>query len=310
MIVVEAPGLRTTVQDRGRLGFAHLGVSPSGAADAFSMRLANALVGNDEWAAVLETTVVGPALRFGADAAVALAGAPAPARVDDRAVPFGHAIFVRAGELLRVGRATHGLRTYVAVAGGIDVTPVLGSRSTDTLSGVGPAPLVRGAVLATGAASGRPPVGIAPAGVVEHVLPHPSRSVRVILGPETGRFTAGAAAALRSEEFVVSPRADRVGARLTGPPLDRLKDGEAPTKGMVAGAIQVPPDGAPIVLLADHAVTGGYPVIAVVVAADLPLVAQSRPGTALRFRPASVAEASRAWADAEEQLAGVRLPRG
>lgn len=291
MIVVERPGLRTTVQDRGRVGLAHLGVPRSGVADALSAWLANALVGNPGEAAVLETTLSGPTLRFEDDAVVAVTGAVADVLLDGQPLEFGVAARVLRGQRLSVGNAREGLRAYVAVAGGIDVPPVLGSRSTDTLSGIGPATLVAGDVLPIGASP------IASSGLAFHnfvasqemlasVLPTSGRPLRVVRGPDG---TEDSMNSLCGQAFSVSPQADRVGVRLTAAVVDG--GGETATCGMVGGAIQVPPDGAPVVLLADHAVTGGYRVVAVVIEADLPVVAQSRPGGRLEFREISVREA-------------------
>jgi len=270
------------------------------------MRLANALVGNPDGYAVFETTLFGPSLRFEAAAVAAITGAPAPIVVGGRSVDFGRSFVVAAGETLQLGRATRGLRSYIAVAGGFDVPETLGSRSTDTLSGLGPAPLAAGDVVGIGCPGDARPEVAAPSDVLASVLPDAGRPVRVLLNSSSGVFSDAAVEALTASDFVVSPQSDRVGVRLAGPVIERVGSAEAPTEGMVTGAIQVPPDGAPVVLLADHAVTGGYPVIAVVASADLPMVAQARPGTALRFRAVSVAEARKAWADAEERLASVR----
>ncbi len=299
MILVEKPGLRTTVQDRGRIGMASLGVPRSGAADSFSAALANALVGNADDVAVLETTLTGPTLLFEVAASVAVTGAAADVSLDGEPVEFGVAVRVSTGQRLSIGTAREGLRSYLAVAGGVDVPPVLGSRSTDTLSGIGPAPLAAGDVLPIGA----PPIAssdlFVSREVLASVLPAAGRAVRVVRGPDATDATVNS---LCSQAFSVSRHADRVGARLTGAIVG---GGEVATAGMVGGAIQLPPDGAPVVLLADHAVTGGYPVVAVVVAADLPTVAQARPGAALRFRAVSVGEARKARADDEKSLASV-----
>jgi biotin-dependent carboxylase-like uncharacterized protein len=297
VIVVERPGLRTTVQDLGRFGYAYLGVPRSGAADSFSLRLANVLVGNPFGHAVLETTLVGPALRFRADAVVAVTGAPAPIAVDGESRGFGRSFAVAAGQLLEIGRAAAGLRSYVAVAGGVDVPPVLGSRSFDTLSNLGPPPLVRDMALPIGATGPVAPGLSAPAAVVASVLR--AGPVRVVRGPTPECFSGEAWHALRAGAFSVSTRSDRVGVSLRGPSIGRRRDQRSTTIGMVAGAIQVPPDGNPVVLLADHAVTGGYPVVAVVISADLPLIAQARPGASLRFAEVTVDEAAAAWADVE-----------
>lgn len=306
MIVVERPGLRTMVQDRGRIGMAHLGVPRSGAADSLSASFANAIVGNPAGAAVLETTLTGPTLWFESEAMIAVTGAVADVLLDGKPVRFGAAVRVSSGQRLSIGTAREGLRSYLALAGGVEVPRVLGSRSTDTLSRIGPAPLAAGDVLPIGAppiASSDPFVakqGYVSKELLASVLPAASRAVRVVRGPDTTDATMNA---LCSQVFSVSQHADRVGVRLTGAVVG---GGEVATAGMVSGAIQLPPDGAPVVLLADHAVTGGYPVVAVVVEADLPIVAQARPGVALRFRAVSVGEARKAWADVEESLASAR----
>lgn len=310
-IVVEKPGLRTTMQDAGRAGWAHLGVPRSGAVDALSRRLANGLVNNDDHAAVLETTLSGPALRFGDDCVVAVTGAPCPVHIDDEPAVFGTSLLVRAGQLLRIGRAAIGLHTYVATAGGFGAELVLGSRSTDTLSGLGPPPLAAGDRLFTELAinGGQPAVGgLADAGLLRFVLDGGRRPVRVLPGPGAEWMTREAAELLYSSDFVVARASDRVGVRLEGPILRRSREGEADTEGMVSGALQLPGDGAPIVLLADHAVTGGYPVVGVVATVDLPLVAQARPGTPLRFVRTSV-ESARA-ACAAQQMEMLRWRRG
>jgi biotin-dependent carboxylase-like uncharacterized protein len=310
-ILVEKPGIRTTMQDAGRAGWAHLGVPTSGAVDALSRRLANALVGNRDDAAVLETTVSGPALRFGADAVVAVTGAPCPVHVDDEPVGFGVAVLVRAGQLLTVGRAAVGVHTYLAVAGGFAGERVLGSRSTDTLSGLGPPPLATGDVLETEVAANgdggvieRP----ADADLLSFVLDGGRRPVRLLTGPGADWLAKEAEELMYSSEFVVSTASDRVGVRLAGPVLRRSRGGELDSEGMVSGGVQLPPDGAPLVLLADHAVTGGYPVVGVVATIDLPLVAQARPGTALRFVRTSFESARAARAAQEMEL--LRWRRG
>ncbi|MFI6321867.1 biotin-dependent carboxyltransferase family protein [Nonomuraea sp. NPDC050556] len=276
MIEVLAPGPYTTVQDLGRLGYAHLGVPCSGAADAPSLRLANRLVGNAEGAAGLELTFGGAVLRFADAAWVALAGAACPVSLGGMNAPF----WVPAGYELRFGNPPHGLRTYLAVRGGIAVEPVLGSRSTDSLSGLGPPPLRKGTVLPVGTASLPITVDVAPVAV-----PGPP-VLRVLAGPRDDWFVPDALAALCARPYEVSQDSNRVGVRLRGAPLARAREDELQSEGMVAGAIQVPPSGQPIVFLADHPPTGGYPVIAVVSVADLPVAAQLRPGDEVRFRPA------------------------
>jgi biotin-dependent carboxylase-like uncharacterized protein len=303
VIVVERPGLRTTLQDAGRPGLAHLGVPCSGAVDGLSRRLANALVGNADDAAVLETTLTGPRLRFDADAVVGLAGAPGPAHIDGEPLPFGISVQVRAGQRVDLGRPATGLHAYLAVAGGFAVAAVLGSRSTDTLSGLGPPVVGAGDVLDVGSPSLAVLGRRLPADLQGFAFEAGRRPLRLIAGPRSDWLTPEATRLLYSSQFTVTPAADRVGIRLSGPILGRTRDGEADTEGMVTGAVQLPADGSPIVLLADHAVTGGYPVVAVLAGVDVPLVAQARPGTALRFVEVSVDAARSAGRQLETEIA-------
>ncbi|MBD0711460.1 biotin-dependent carboxyltransferase family protein [Streptomyces sp. CBMA291] len=280
-VAVVRAGALTTVQDLGRTGYAHVGVGRSGALDPASARLVNRLVGNPETAAVLETTVDGCALRPRRAVTVAVGGAPCPVRVDGRPAAWGTALRVAAGSVLEVGRAVRGLRSYVAFGGGIDVEPVLGSRSTDLLSGLGPAPLTADTVLPLGPVEGvRGMVDAPPWPGPPEVL-----VLRVRFGPRDDWFTGAALRTLSTRAYRVSPAGDRVGLRLEGPALERAVPGELPSEGMVLGAVQVPPDGRPVVFLADHPTTGGYPVIGVVREADLGAAAQAVPGTAVRFIP-------------------------
>ncbi|GAB2853752.1 biotin-dependent carboxyltransferase family protein [Streptomyces deserti] len=278
-LAVVRAGALTTVQDRGRPGHAHLGVPRSGALDGPAAALVNRLVGNPSEAAVLETTLTGCAVRPRSAVTAAVGGAPCRVTVNGRPVPWGTPVRVPAGALLDVGPATTGVRSYVAVSGGIAVEPVLGSRSTDLLSGLGPAPLTDGVVLPLGTPQelhARVDVAPQPAPPAELVL-------RVTLGPRDDWFTPEAVRAFTSRAYRVSPASNRIGLRTTGPALERARSEELPSEGMVLGAVQVPPDGMPVVFLADHPTTGGYPVIAVVRAADLPAAAQAVPGTPVRF---------------------------
>ncbi|MFE0453619.1 biotin-dependent carboxyltransferase family protein [Streptomyces sp. NPDC058914] len=278
-LAVVRAGALTTVQDRGRPGHAHLGVPRSGALDAPAAALVNRLVGNPADAAVLETTLNGCAVRPRSTVTVAVGGAPCPVTVDGRPAAWGAPVRVPAGALLDVGHAVHGVRSYVAVAGGIAVEPVLGSRSTDLLSGLGPAPLTDGTVLPLG----RVPGPHARVDVAPQPAPPAELLLRVTLGPRDDWFTPEAVRLFTSRAYRVSSASNRIGLRTEGPALERARPGELASEGMVLGAIQVPPDGRPVVFLADHPTTGGYPVIGVVRAADLPSAAQAVPGTPIRF---------------------------
>jgi len=280
MIRVRAPGPLTTVQDLGRPGLAHLGVPTAGAADRRAFGLANRLVGNPAGAAALEVTLAGPELEWEAGGWVALTGGRVEASLDGRPVPMDVAVRVEAGQVLAVGTVTSGLRAYLAVRGGIDVPEVLGSRSTDTLAGIGPPPLEEGASLPLGdLAQGDPFLQVAPTPALD-----PEPVLAAVLGPRDDLFTARALRTLVGAAWTVSSDSDRTGIRLDGPALERRRTVELASEGMVEGSLQVPPDGHPILFLANHPTTGGYPVVAVVAGRDLPLAAQARPGTRLRFR--------------------------
>ncbi|WP_344099885.1 biotin-dependent carboxyltransferase family protein [Nocardiopsis rhodophaea] len=275
-------GPLTTLQDSGRIGHASLGIGRSGAADGASYALANRLLANPPGAAALEVTLGGLAVRTRGAVTVAVTGAPGPVTVDGRGAAMNTVLDLPDGAELRLGTPARGLRAYLAVRGGIDVPPVLGSRSTDTLAGLGPALPAPGDVLPVGAPPAEFPVlDHAPA----RAVPGDEAELRVAPGPRDDWFHPGALDVLFGHTFEVTGRSDRVGARLAGPELRRAKHEELPSEGMVPGSLQVPPGGDPVLFLADHPVTGGYPVIAVVIAADLPRAAQARPGTRLRFRP-------------------------
>ena len=277
---VVAPGPLTTVQDLGRWGLGALGVGHSGAADVPSLRLANRLVGNPESAAALEVTLGGLEVRAHGDLTVALTGAPCPLRVEGREHWAFGVVRVPDGARVSLGTPTAGLRSYLAVRGGIAVPKQLGSRSTDTLAALGPARLGGGERLAVGAPR-------LPLPGVDHVAAAVPAAgdvwIRVVDGPRADWFSAAARQALVSAPYAVTSDSDRVGLRLAGPVLDRVRDDELQSEGMVCGALQVPPSGQPTLFLADHPVTGGYPVVAVVVGADLPLAAQVRPGQRITF---------------------------
>jgi biotin-dependent carboxylase-like uncharacterized protein len=272
MIEILEAGPLTTVQDGGRAGFAALGVPRSGAFDRAALRRANLLVGNPPDAAALEVTLGGLVLRALDAVTVALAGAPCPG------LDAGVAATLAAGTVLRLGTPRSGLRSYLAVRGGIDVAAELGSRSTDLLSGLGPPPVRAGTRLPVGAAG-----PALPGESIPGLGAAASGAVRVSFGPRADWFADPAR--LLTQDWTVRPDSDRIGVRLDGPALARARSGELPSEPTLPGAVQVPPDGRPIVLGPDAPVTGGYPVIAVVRGEDLGRVAQLRPGDAVRFSP-------------------------
>lgn len=283
-------GALTTVQDCGRPGWAHLGVARSGFLDRASARWANRLVGNAEGAALLETTAAGLALRADVEVLVAVTGARADVHADGRALGQDQAYLLGPGVVLEVGAAREGVRSYVALGGGVDGAPVLGSQATDVLGGIGPAVLADGDVLPLG----RPPVrldrrpavetvGLLPRNVLGATPAPEVHEVRVVLGPradwlEDPRLLDGV-------EFVAGSASNRVGLRLesSSRPLVR-RQGELASEPTVLGSVQLPPSGDPVVFLADHPTTGGYPVVAVVLDEDVDLCARVRPGERVRFR--------------------------
>ncbi|GAA3230187.1 biotin-dependent carboxyltransferase family protein [Actinocorallia longicatena] len=277
IIEVSRPGPLALVQDLGRPGLAHLGVPGSGAADRSSHDLANRLVGNLPEAATAEFVFGGAALRFEGAAWIAVTGAPAPLTVAGRPEPPNTPLHVPAGARVELGVPARGLRTYLAVRGGIAVAPVLGSRSADLLSGLGPAPLRAGDRLPVGDLRGPfPGAGTAPVRDREPVL-------GILPGPRADWFTPDALTLLTARPYRVSQDSNRVGVRLSGAVIPRARRGEPASEGMALGSVQIPPDGLPIVFLADHPTTGGYPVLGVVRSADLAVAAQARPGQELRF---------------------------
>jgi len=287
---VVRPGLQLLVQDLGRPGLAAQGVAASGTADRRALREANRAVGNAADEAGLELAGGGATLRFRGPAVVALTGALVDAAVHGAAgtqpVEPGRPVAVDDGDELRVGAVRDGLRSLVAVRGGIGLEPVLGSLATDTLAHLGPAPLAAGDVLPLrGPAAGSRAVGRTRAPRTPLPTAGEEVELRIVLGPRTEWFTDAALAALVEQPWTVTPRSDRVGVRLDGAtPLERAREGELESEGAVTGAIQVPPDGQPVLFLPDHPLTGGYPIIGAVVDRDLDLAGQLPPGARIRFR--------------------------
>lgn len=287
---VVAAGLQSLVQDLGRPGFGDLGVSVAGAADPRAARQANRLVGNQPGAAVVENLLGGLSIHAHTDQVLAVTGAATPLTVHDadqaavRRPALNTPFALLDGETLTLGAPGAGVRSYLAVRGGLDVAPVLGSRSSDSMSGIGPKPLAPGAFLPVAATVGAHPVGAAEPGSPAEDGKKPVL-LRVTLGPRDDWFGPAALSALTGQDWLVTPQSNRIGVRLqpAETALVRSREGELPSEGTVAGALQVPPNGQPVLFLADHPVTGGYPVIAVVVPEDLSLAAQLPPGATARF---------------------------
>jgi biotin-dependent carboxylase-like uncharacterized protein len=271
MIEIVEAGPFASIQDGGRLGYARLGVARSGAFDRAALRLANRLVGNGADTAAIEVTLGGLALCVHDAVTVAIAGAVCPG------FDWGTATTLPAGATVRLGIPADGLRSYLALRGGLAVAAELGSRSTDTMSGLGPSSLRRGDQLDVGTES-TDDISYAIA------APRPRHArLQVIAGPRDDWFTPRAVAQLAGEIWTVRAESNRVGIRLDGPRLERVRTDELPSEPTLPGALQVPPDGRPILFGPDAPVTGGYPVIAVVCDDDLDAAAQLRPGDAIRF---------------------------
>jgi biotin-dependent carboxylase-like uncharacterized protein len=287
-VTVLDTGPLALVQDLGRPGNGHLGVPPSGALDVPALRLANRLVGNPENAAGLEVLFGGLRLRADCSCTVAVTGPATPVTVNDRGRDSHAPMHLASGDVLALGTPATGLRVYLGFAGGVAVPAELGSRSTDVLSGIGPAPLQAGDELPLA-----DPVGV-PVGADE-LGPWPAPDeirVPVLLGPRDDWFD-GASAQLAAGRWLVSSESNRIGLRCNGPSLRRvaaLDGAELPSEPVVTGAVQVPASGRPVVFLADHPTTGGYPVIGVVLTSALPALAQARPGTTLLFEPAQYSD--------------------
>lgn len=305
-IEVLKPGAYTTVQDLGRTGHQHLGVPVSGAMDEVAHRLANALVGNPAGAATLEATLMGPALRFGADAVIACCGADLSASVDGTAVPLATAFPVQAGAILQFGRKVAGLRGYLAVRGGFAVPGIMGSSSTYAragFGGFGGRALRKGDVLhfspcAPGLADRSQAVRTAEAALL--AATDGQGPIRVVAGPEWEQFTAAARQLWLGEPWRIGPQSDRMGYRFEGAALERSTPSNILSEPVTFGTVQVPPDGLPIVLMAERQTTGGYPRIANVIAADLFRLAQCAPGDHVRFALVDMDAAQRLFIERAE----------
>ena len=299
------PGMLTTVQDLGRLGYQRLGVPVAGAMDPFALRVGNKLVGNPDGEAGVEITFTGPTLGVLTDAIIAVTGADLGARLNGAFMPMWQAVAVRAGDTLAFGGPKSGVRGYLCVAGGIDVPLVMGSRSTYLRSKIGGyqgRALKQDDVLETGQPKATPHVG---AKLSQDLLPTYSSAVtlRVVLGPQDDHFAERGLQAFLYSEYTVTPQMDRMGIRLEGPNIIHKQKADIISDGIAFGSVQVPGDGQPIVMMADHQTTGGYTKIATVISVDIPLMAQAQPGDKVKFQKVSVEDAQALYRKREERLA-------
>jgi biotin-dependent carboxylase-like uncharacterized protein len=281
-LTVHAVGAMALLEDRGRAGLAHLGLGHSGAADRTSHDLANRLAGNKPDAACIEATLGMLEVRVDKPVLMAVTGAALEIRCGLRLQAVNTSFWVPPNTTVRLGRPTAGLRSYLAVRGGLRGANVLGSVSWDTMAKLGTPPLQPGDVLQVADAASEPPAtDLAPLAMIGSGR----LELPLILGPRDDWFDDTAIARLAHHDFTVTPETDRVGARLQGPELPRRRSGELPSEGVVLGALQVPTSGRPTLFLADHPVTGGYPVIGCVPQPWVDKASQAAPGQLIRFRP-------------------------
>lgn len=285
-LTVVYPGFLTTIQDLGRVGYQQYGVPVSGVMDWLATRVANQLVGNSPREALLEITLGSFSCVFDHRTWVAITGGDVQITVGDTvSYPLWQALLVNEGETLRLERGTgrRGGRTYLAVAGGLAVSEVLGSRSTFLAAEMGgwPRALRKGDQIPVGRPNSLPPVLRLPPDLCTYYASE--RAVRIVLGPQSDRFTSGALTTLLGSTYVVTPQSDRTGYRLSGPKIEHVQTADIISDPIALGSIQVPGSGLPVVLMADHRVTGGYAKIATVISADIPYMAQQLPGKAVQF---------------------------
>lgn len=324
-LIILKPGLLTTIQDLGRFGYQKFGVIASGAMDAFALRVANLLVGNEETAAGLEITIAGPEISFASASLIAICGGDLSPTLNGRPVPLWRTVYAPQGSRLKFGPPKQGCRAYLAVGGGVDVPLEMNSRSTYLRAGIGG---FRGRALQTGDcvplgdASSRslnlmemmayeadPKTGaVSRWSVTPGMLPpySPNPTVRVLEGEERDAFDEESLSRFFSEPYTVMPQSDRMGYRLSGSELRLKAKKEMISSAVTYGTIQVPPDGQPIVLMADRQTTGGYPKIAQVISADLPVLAQVNLGGKVRFRSVSLVEAQNQYLLRERAIRTLR----
>lgn len=303
------PGMLSTIQDIGRYGYQRYGMPTAGAMDTFALRAANALLGNDDNAACIEATVLGPRIEILADTTIAVTGANVSPRLDSEPIPMWQSVAVSKGSRLELRGPKDGMRGYLAVAGGIDVPEVMGSRATYMKAAIGG---VEGRPLRTGdimnALGDTPEEPATVRNIPADAIPQygSAHELRVVLGPQQAAFTQAGIDTFLSETYTVSIHSDRMGYRLEGEPVEHTDGPDVISDGTPLGTIQVPGDGQPIILLSDRGTTGGYTKIATVISTDLSKVAQAMPGHTVRFRAVSVEEAQEAYRRQEALLRSIR----
>ena len=303
-----SPGIMTTVQDLGRYGFGRYGVAPSGALDAFALRVANLLVGNHEDRACLETMLMGPVIRGLTDVTIAVAGGDLQPKLNKQPIEMWRSHVFKKDDVLSFGNAVTGFRAYIAVSGGIDVPRILDSRSTNLSSGFGGYQgrnLKKGDILSAAGNTPKPAHDILPDIKPDFITEYSGQyKLRVILGPQDDHFPQSSLQEFLNAAYTMSQDSDRTGIRLEGPAIACRPDIEASiiSEGLISGSIQIPGDGKPIIILGET-VSGGYRKIATVITADLPLLGQIKPGDGIEFERVSLDEAHRALQDMEDRIA-------
>ncbi|WP_337017600.1 biotin-dependent carboxyltransferase family protein [Oceanobacillus massiliensis] len=314
IIEVIKPGLATSVQDLGRIGFQQYGVVVSGAMDSFALQVANLLVGNSRMEAGIEVVIMGPELRMMEDTVLAICGADLSPKLDGKPVSGWKSFAAKKGQRLTFGQPNNGSYAYIAIAGGIDIPEVMGSKSTYTKAGIGGFNgkfLQKGDQLASGGEH-VPLRYLTGRGLTETAVPSydPHRKIRVVLGPDKHAFTTNVMDAFCSSTYKMTAQSDRMGYRLDGPELSHLHGADIISDAILPGTIQVPANGQPIILLADRQTTGGYTRIATVISVDLPLVVQKLSGSKLQFEAVSVEQAQQLYTERELLLQKLSLRAG
>lgn len=303
MIKIIKPGPFTTIQDKGRWGYQRFGISVAGAMDDFATRVANILVGNDEYSAVIESTFLGPEIQFDCDEIISITGADMKPRLNGRQVPMWTTVLVNEGDILSFSNAERGLRTYVAFSRGINVPEIMGSKSTFTRGELGG---YKGRKLASG---DEIDLGIRDLCNLGGYLPSEfipiykeEEIIRVIMGPQDDCFTEEAIDTFLGSKYTITSEADRMGYRLDGPKLTHKNGADIISDGIVFGSIQAPGHGAPIIMMADRATTGGYTKIATVITPDLSILAQMGPGKSVNFKSISLDEAHHIYKECQNRI--------
>ena len=309
------PGMLSTIQDRGRFGYQRFGMPTTGAMDTFALRAANLLVGNDDNAACIEVTVLGPRIELLADTTFAVTGAKVSPRLNGEPVPMWQPVTAQEGSRLEFRSPKDEMRAYLAVTGGIDVPLIMGSRATymkTALGGIDGRPLQAGDIL--NAFNEEAPTPTTQCSFPQEAIPKygSSHKLRVVLGPQDAAFTQAGIDTFLQETYTVSIYSDRMGYRMEGPPIEHTDGPDVISDGTPLGTIQIPGDGQPIILLADRGTTGGYTKIATVISPDLSKVAQAMPGHTVTFESVSIEEAQEAYRRQESLLDSIKnsaLPR-